>query len=194
MLFRAAPRLARTAGLSSLAGRRFASSLVFLEQKGGKLNDAALSAVTAAKAVGGDVSGRTGFLGGILTARSRVSLSAPRPMSMVSSPRCRSEWSHATLRSVAGRAGRAGRGRTDTGLTHRIDGLSKVYTSASDAYAHGIAESELAGNSPLTPDIAPLFAKVIPEKSVSHIFGAHTAAGKNIFPRLAGMLEVSMVG
>lgn len=27
-------------------------------------------------------------------------------------------------------------------LTTRIDGLSKIYTAASDAYAHGIAESE----------------------------------------------------
>jgi len=51
---RSAVRSARTA--STFAGRRFASSLVFLEQKGGKLNDAALTAVTAAKAVGGDVS------------------------------------------------------------------------------------------------------------------------------------------
>lgn len=54
MLFRAAVRTSRLA--STLANRRFASSLVFLEQKGGKLNDAALCAVTAAQQVGGDVS------------------------------------------------------------------------------------------------------------------------------------------
>lgn len=45
----------------------------------------------------------------------------------------------------------------------------------------------------LTADVAPLLAKVIPEKSVSHLFGAHTAAAKNIFPRLAGLLEVSQI-
>jgi electron transfer flavoprotein alpha subunit len=54
MFVRSAARATRTA--STIAGRRFASSLVFLEQKGGKLNDAALCAVTAAQAVGGDVS------------------------------------------------------------------------------------------------------------------------------------------
>lgn len=60
MLFRSVARATRTASaavsMSSVAGRRFASSLVFLEQKGGKLNDAALCAVTAAQSVGGDVS------------------------------------------------------------------------------------------------------------------------------------------
>jgi electron transfer flavoprotein alpha subunit len=35
---------------------RFASSLVYLEHKGGKLNDSSLSAVTAAKQVDSDVS------------------------------------------------------------------------------------------------------------------------------------------
>lgn len=42
-------------------------------------------------------------------------------------------------------------------------------------------------------DVAPLLAKVIPEKSATHLFAAHTAAAKNILPRLAGILEVSQV-
>lgn len=42
--------------------------------------------------------------------------------------------------------------------------------------------------------MTPLLASVIPGKSITHLFGAHTAAGKNIFPRLAGALDVSMVG
>ena len=41
---------------STLAQRRLASSLVFLEHKGGKLNDSSLTAVTAAKKLGDDVS------------------------------------------------------------------------------------------------------------------------------------------
>lgn len=41
--------------LSSFSQHRFASSLVFLEHKGGKLNDSSLNAVTAAKQVEGDV-------------------------------------------------------------------------------------------------------------------------------------------
>lgn len=62
MLFRSVARTARTSSaiasssLSTAAQRRLASSLVFLEQKGGKLNDSSLTAVTAAKQVGGDVS------------------------------------------------------------------------------------------------------------------------------------------
>lgn len=46
----------RAARLSTVAQRRLASTLVFLEQKGGKLNNGSLSAVTAAKSIGGDVS------------------------------------------------------------------------------------------------------------------------------------------
>jgi electron transfer flavoprotein alpha subunit len=49
-------RIARTARLSSIAQRRLASSLVFLEHKGGKLNDSSLHAVTAAQKVDGEVS------------------------------------------------------------------------------------------------------------------------------------------
>lgn len=57
MLLRQTARLARTAApLSSLAQRRLASSLVFLEHKGGKLNDSSLHAVTAAQKVDGEVS------------------------------------------------------------------------------------------------------------------------------------------
>lgn len=51
-------RAART--LSTAAQRRLASTLVFLEQKGGKLDDGSLAAVTAAKSIGGDVSSRFG--------------------------------------------------------------------------------------------------------------------------------------
>jgi electron transfer flavoprotein alpha subunit len=40
---------------SALQQSRFASSLVFLEHKGGKLNDSSLSAVTAAKQVDANV-------------------------------------------------------------------------------------------------------------------------------------------
>jgi hypothetical protein len=54
MLLRQPLRIARTARLS-LAQRRLASSLVFLEHKGGKLNDSSLHAVTAAQKVDGEV-------------------------------------------------------------------------------------------------------------------------------------------
>jgi hypothetical protein len=54
MLLRQPLRIARTARLS-LSQRRLASSLVFLEHKGGKLNDSSLHAVTAAQKVDGEV-------------------------------------------------------------------------------------------------------------------------------------------
>lgn len=44
------------ASASTASQSRFASSLVYLEHKGGKLNDSSLSAVTAAKKVDGNVS------------------------------------------------------------------------------------------------------------------------------------------
>lgn len=49
-----------------------------------------------------------------------------------------------------------------------------------------------AANAHVT-EITPLLASVLPEKSITHFFGAHTAVGKNIFPRLAGSLNSSMV-
>lgn len=61
LVFRNALRTARTARLSTVAPGRFASTLVFLEQKGGKLNDQSLTAVTAAKQIGGDVSNARSF-------------------------------------------------------------------------------------------------------------------------------------
>ncbi|KAK1926375.1 hypothetical protein DB88DRAFT_481612 [Papiliotrema laurentii] len=64
----------------------------------------------------------------------------------------------------------------------KIEGLSKIYTAADDAYANTIAEN-----------VTPLLAKFLPEKSITHFFAAHTAVGKNIFPRLAGALDTSMI-
>lgn len=138
LLLRTAARTARASAFSTAAQRRLASSLVFLEQKGGKLSDASLCAVTAAKSVGGDVSG--------IVVGSKADVDG-------------------VLEEVK-----------------KIDGLSKVYTAASDAYANAIAEN-----------VAPLLKEVIPAKSVTHLFGGHTAQAKNIFPRLAGSLEVSMI-
>ncbi|WOO79434.1 putative electron transfer flavoprotein subunit alpha, mitochondrial [Vanrija pseudolonga] len=144
MLFRSVARTARTSSaiasssLSTAAQRRLASSLVFLEQKGGKLSDSALTAVTAAKQVGGDVAG-------IVVG------------------------SKADVDSVLEQA-------------KKIDGLSKVYAAASDSLAHGVAEN-----------VAPVLAEVVPAKSITHLFGAHTPAVKNVFPRLAGILGVSQI-
>ncbi|KAI9635476.1 uncharacterized protein MKK02DRAFT_27136 [Dioszegia hungarica] len=124
--------------LFSAQQSRFASSLVYLEHKGGKLNDSSLSAVTAAKKVDGNAAG-------ILVG------------------------SKSDVDSVLSEA-------------KKIEGLSKIYTASSDAYANTLAEN-----------VAPLLASFLPEKGITHFFGAHTAVGKNVFPRLAGALDSSMI-
>jgi hypothetical protein len=42
-------------------------------------------------------------------------------------------------------------------------------------------------------DLAPFFAKFLPSKSLTHLFAAHTAVAKNVFPRIAGTIDSSMV-
>jgi len=64
----------------------------------------------------------------------------------------------------------------------KIEGLSKIYTAAHDSYAHALAEN-----------VTPMLSKFLPEKSITHLFAAHTAVGKNVFPRLAGALDTSMI-
>jgi electron transfer flavoprotein alpha subunit len=56
MMIRTAVRpAALSRHIAAVQQARFASSLVYLEHKGGKLNDNSLSAVTAAKQVDGNV-------------------------------------------------------------------------------------------------------------------------------------------
>ncbi|EIW68707.1 hypothetical protein TREMEDRAFT_71892 [Tremella mesenterica DSM 1558] len=69
-----------------------------------------------------------------------------------------------------------------TGQAKTIEGLSKIYTASSDAYSNSLAEN-----------VAPLLAAVLPAKNITHLFAAHTAVGKNVFPRLAGLLDTSMI-
>lgn len=59
IMLRSTIRVSRSLHLSSSSSSvqsRLASSLVFLEHKGGKLNDSSLNAVTAAKSLDGEVS------------------------------------------------------------------------------------------------------------------------------------------
>ncbi|WVO13462.1 hypothetical protein L204_101078 [Cryptococcus depauperatus] len=117
---------------------RHASSLVFLEHKGGKLSDASLSAVTAAKSLGNDTHGL------VIGSKSEV---------------------EGVLEQAK-----------------KINDLSKVYSAVSDSYSHVLTET-----------VAPLLASITSSKDISHIFAAHTAAGKNVFPRLAGLLDKSLI-
>jgi len=129
MLLRQPLRIARSAQFSALVQRRLASSLVFLEHKGGKLNDSSLHAVTAAQKVDGEVS--------------------QSPVGIAYQLTC------ADIRTSSRRKERCGQclGRSQevgsalnmlTQLTDRIDGLAKIYTASSDAYSHSLAESQLS--------------------------------------------------
>lgn len=47
---------------------------------------------------------------------------------------------------------------------------------------------------PISPALGPLIASIVHTKDVSHVFAGHTAIGKNVLPRLAGILDSSLVG
>ncbi|ORX34362.1 hypothetical protein BD324DRAFT_635573 [Kockovaella imperatae] len=135
-----ASRLSRslTASTSTASSQRFASSLVFLEHKGGKLNDSSLSAVTAAQAIDSNASG--------------IVIGSKKDVDGVLEQ------------------------------AKKISGLKTIYTASHDSFDHTLAET-----------VAPFLAKFLPSKSITHLFAAHTAVGKNVFPRTAGILDTSMI-
>ncbi|CAD6566595.1 MAG: Electron transfer flavoprotein alpha-subunit [Tremellales sp. Tagirdzhanova-0007] len=108
----------------SLSCRRAASTLVYLEHKGGKLNDSSLHALTAARTVDGDAA--------VIVVGSKAD-------------------------------------------------VDKVAAEAKTYILHHMNP---------TPTLSPKF---LPSKSFTHLFAAHTAVGKNIFPRIAGSVDSSMI-
>jgi len=68
----------------------------------------------------------------------------------------------------------------------KIKGLNKVFAvkGDSEAYSKGLAEA-------VTPAIASFLSST--SSSPTHLLAAHTAVAKNIFPRLAGQLDVPMI-
>lgn len=48
--------------------------------------------------------------------------------------------------------------------------------------AHGLAEN-----------VAPFLANLVQSQKYTHLVAAHTASGKNIFPRVAAILDVAQV-
>jgi len=127
--FRSALRATRPA-TRTLFSQRFASSLVFLEHKGGKLNDSSLNAVTAASKVDGEV-------------RNLYKLVQEAPS--LRSDRGYPHWLESGDRRCCRRSQEVSAGynaHVEHGLMNRIDGLSKIYTAADESYAHTIAESK----------------------------------------------------
>lgn len=68
----------------------------------------------------------------------------------------------------------------------KIAGLSKIYTAKNEAYAHGMAET-------IAPVVTRFLTSSTPGAEIKHLFAAHTAVGKNLFPRVSGLLDVSMI-
>lgn len=64
----------------------------------------------------------------------------------------------------------------------RLDGLAKVFTTSSPKYKGIVAEP-----------LAPVLKFLVDKNSYTHIFAAHTAHGRDVFPRLAALLDVSQV-
>jgi len=48
--------------------------------------------------------------------------------------------------------------------------------------AHGLAEA-----------VAPFLASLVKSQNYTHLVAAHTASGKNIFPRVAALLDVAQI-
>ncbi|CEQ40037.1 SPOSA6832_01614, partial [Sporobolomyces salmonicolor] len=116
-----------------------ANALVFLETKGDSLVPAALNAITAAKKLGGKVTG-------VVVAKDQD--------------------------AVKGAVERAS-----------TMGLDALLLRTSPALEHALAEPT-----------APVLAALVKSGNYTHLAGPHSALGKNVFPRVAGLLEVQQVG
>ncbi|KAJ9074011.1 Electron transfer flavoprotein alpha-subunit [Entomophthora muscae] len=64
----------------------------------------------------------------------------------------------------------------------KLQGITKVLVAKNDAYEHPVAES-----------FAPLLLSIQKTNNFTHIFGGHTAFGKNVFPRFAALLDVAQI-
>lgn len=65
----------------------------------------------------------------------------------------------------------------------KVEGFKKIYTSSSAAYSNALAE----------PLASALSKFLNANEPITHLFAAHTAVGKDLFPRLSGLMNVSMI-
>ncbi|GAA5906683.1 hypothetical protein JCM5296_006455 [Sporobolomyces johnsonii] len=115
-----------------------ANALVFLETKGDSLVPAALNAITAAKKLGGKVTG-------VMVAKDQDAV----------------------------------KGAVEKASTMGLDAL---LLRTSPALEHTLAEPT-----------APVLAALVKSGNYTHLAGPHSALGKNVFPRVAGLLEVQQI-
>lgn len=60
--------------------------------------------------------------------------------------------------------------------------LKNIIVNKGSKIAHGLAEP-----------LAPLIAEAVKQGGFTHVVAAHTALGKNVFPRVAALLDVAPV-
>lgn len=64
----------------------------------------------------------------------------------------------------------------------KVDGLTKIFTSESAKFKGLHSEP-----------IVPILKSLVEKNSYTHVFAGHTAIGRDVFPRLAALLDVSQV-
>jgi len=62
----------------------------------------------------------------------------------------------------------------------KLEGVKKVLVAENPAYEHGLAE-----------DLAPLVANFSKKEEYTHILAPASAWGKNLTPRIAGILDIT---
>ncbi|GAA5944684.1 hypothetical protein JCM3775_007576 [Rhodotorula graminis] len=134
----AIPRTSTRCFSASARSSAEVNAAVFLEDKAGELVPAAANAVTAAKKLGGKVTG-------ILIGKDEASLEKAIAMS-------------------------------------RKLGLDNLLVRHAAALEHALAEPT-----------APVLAELVKKNGFTHLAGPHSALGKNIFPRVAGLLDVQQI-
>ncbi|GAA5847997.1 hypothetical protein JCM9279_003525 [Rhodotorula babjevae] len=134
----AIPRTSTRCFSASARSSAEVNAAVFLEDKAGELVPAAANAVTAAKKLGGKVTG-------ILIGKDEASLEKAIAMS-------------------------------------RKLGLDNLLVRHAPALEHALAEPT-----------APVLAELVKKNGFTHLAGPHSALGKNIFPRVAGLLDVQQI-
>jgi electron transfer flavoprotein alpha subunit len=120
----------------STAHKRLLASLAVLEQKDGVLNHGSLSAITAAKKLGGSIHG---FVAGT------------------------------DVKNVAQEVA-------------KVEGVDKIIVVENEAYEKGLAEN-----------YAPLLVENVKKGDYTHVLAGHTAFGKDVMPRVAGLLDSQQI-
>lgn len=156
---------ASTGALSPSALRRLLSSLAILEQREGQLNHGSLSAITAAKKLGGSVHA---FVAG----------SNIRPVAEAAAKAEGVEKIIAVENAAYDKVCKHGSVRCHIFLVYGALNSAQTYLPA----PQGLPEN-----------FAPLIVENIKKGGYTHVIAGHTAFGKNLMPRVAALLDSQQI-